>query len=137
MANDFMTGLFDRIALPKFESYLDLSSYSHKLTSSNIANLSTPGYESRSIDFKNEYLRLTEPGHGLAGKVTNTRHIPLGDHPQRPPDVNHAPVQDGTMNSVDIDREVAAMAQNELRYTVSARLLKRKFDGIKKAITSK
>ncbi len=137
MANDLMNGLFERIALPKFESYLDLSSYSHKLTSGNVANLSTPGYESRSIDFKNEYLRLTQEKSSVQGLVTNARHIPLGDHPQRPPEVQHADVADGAMNSVDIDREVAEMAKNELRFTVSARLLKRKFDGIKKVITSR
>lgn len=137
MANDVMTGLFNRLQLPKFESYLNLSSFSHKLTSSNVANISTPGYESRSIDFKNEYLRLTQDGHGIEGKVTNARHIPLGNHPNRPPDVDHAEVKRDQLNSVDIDSEVAKMAQNELRYTISARLLKRKFDGIKKAITSK
>ena len=137
MANDLMTGLFNRIALPKFESYLNLSSHSHKLTSSNVANISTPGYESRSLDFKNEYLRLTQEGHGLEGRVTHSRHIPLGDHPERPPDIDHARVKQGELNSVNIDAEVAKMAQNELRYTVSARLLKRKFDGIKKAITSR
>jgi flagellar basal-body rod protein FlgB len=53
------------------------------------------------------------------------------------PVVNHEKVTSGDLNSVDIDREVPRMAQNELEFTTAARLLQKKFDGMRKAITSK
>ena len=43
----------------------------------------------------------------------------------------------GELNSVDIDVEISDMAQNELLFTIGARLLQSKFDGIRKAITSR
>jgi len=41
------------------------------------------------------------------------------------------------MNSVDIDNEIAEMAQNELEFTIAAKLLQKKFQVLRKAITSK
>jgi len=38
---------------------------------------------------------------------------------------------------VDIDREVSTLAKNELMFSVGARLLQRKLDGLKHVITSK
>jgi len=137
MPNKLTQFMFDRVGVPKFGKYLDLTSFRHKLISDNIANVSTPGYRSRDIDFKAEFERLTGRSHHLAGAVTHPNHIPLGSHTNRPPKVQQEKVAEGNMNSVDIDREVSLLARNELMFTVGARLLQKKFAGLKNVITSK
>jgi flagellar basal-body rod protein FlgB len=137
MENKLSQFVFDRIGVPDFQKYLDLSSLRHKLISGNVANVSTPGYRSKDIDFQGEFARATSRTNHLAGTVTNANHLPLGQHKDKAPQVDEQKIQGDDMNSVDIDREASNMAQNELLYTVGARLLQRKFDSLRKAITSK
>ncbi len=129
--------LFTNVGVPRFEAYLDLAGFRHKLISGNVANVSTPGYRSRSMNFQAEFERLTESGSKLTGKLTHDSHLPLGQHKERSPDVQEAAVAENGLSSVDIDREIADLAQNELHYTIAAKLLQRKFQGLKNAITSK
>lgn len=137
MVNKTADFVFNGVGVRKFEKYLDLSSFRHKLVSGNIANVSTPGYRSKDIDFNTEFARLTKETDFLAGTTTNRSHLPLGFHSERPPKPDEVKVTEGDMNSVDIDKEISNLAQNELMFTVAARLLKMKFDGLRKAISSR
>lgn len=137
MTNKIANFLFAKTQVPKLEKYLDLSAKRHKLVSSNIANVSTPGYKSRDIDFQEEFNKATQNTSRLAGETTHRNHIPTGQHRNRPPEVNEAKVENGEINSVDIDKEVSNMAQNELLFAVGTRLLQKNFEGLRKAITSK
>lgn len=137
MDNKLASFLFQSAGVNRYQRFLDLSSLRHKLVSSNVANVSTPSYKNLDIDFKEELAKSNGQTGRLAGLVTDTRHIPLGQHPDRMPTVNHDKVEKGDLNSVDIDREVPKMVQNELEFTTAARLLQKKFEGIRKAITSR
>ena len=137
MTNKIANFLFAKTQVPRLEKYLDLSAKRHKLVSSNIANVSTPGYKSRDIDFQEEFNKATQKTNRLSGETTHSNHIPLGQHKDRAPEVKEARVENGEMNSVDIDREVSNMAQNELLFAVGSRLLQRNFESLRKAITSK
>ncbi|RKX29923.1 MAG: flagellar basal body rod protein FlgB [Candidatus Zixiibacteriota bacterium] len=137
MTNKLAGFLYTRFGLPKFETFLDLSAYRHKLISGNVANVSTPGYRAQDIDFKAEFNRISGDTHQLAGSVTHPGHISLGQHQERAPEVTLAKTTEGELNAVDIDHEISNLARNELEFTVAARLLQRKFQGLKKAITSK
>lgn len=128
--------IFDKMGVPKFGSYLDLSSFRHKLLAGNVSNVSTPGYKAQDIDFTKEYLKASGSSTQLAGVMTNARHLPTGAHQAKPPDVNRSGIEAGEINSVNVDQEIASMAQNELLFTISAQLLKRRFDGLRNAITS-
>ncbi len=129
--------IFDKIGVPNFRKYLSLGSFRHKLISGNMANLSTPGYRAEDIEFQDEFARLTKQANHVAGALTNPNHIPLGQHEQKAPRIEKTKIQDGDVNSVDIDREASNLAQNELLYTIGAQLLQRKFQALKTAITSK
>ena len=137
MENKLANYLFESTGVDRARKFLDVSSMRHKLISGNVANVSTPGYEAQDIDFKAELAKQSGQGAGLAGMTTHSNHIPLGQHEGRPPEIQRARVAADDMNSVDIDREVPKMAQNELQYTVVARLLQRKFDHLNQIITSK
>ena len=129
--------IFNKMGVPTLGKYLDLAAYRHKLVSSNVANASTPGYRAKDIDFQLEFQKATGKTNHLEGATTNAGHIPLGAHKNQPPKVAQDKVEEGEMNSVDIDREVSNMTQNELLYTIGARMMQRRFEGLKTAITSK
>ncbi len=129
--------IFNKMGVPNYQKYLTLGSYRHKLISGNISNVSTPEYKAEDIDFQGEYSRLTAQSNHIAGAITNPNHIPLGNHENRQPDVKKQSITDGDINSVNIEEQASNMAQNELLYTIGAKLLKQKFDGLKTAITSK
>ena len=137
MPNKLAQFMFERVRIPNFGKYLDLAAFRHKLVGGNIANVSTPGYQARHIDFKAEFEKMTGKSNRLEGITTHPYHRPIGNHRASPPRVHEAKIAKGDMNSVDIDREVSTMAQNELLFTVGAQLLQRKFDGLKNVITSK
>jgi flagellar basal-body rod protein FlgB len=126
--------LFEATGVQRYRRFLDIASMRHKLISGNVANVSTPGYKSQDIDFKAELAKSAKKSGNLAGSVTHAGHIPLGSHPERTPEIHKARVRGSDMNSVDIDKEVPKMAQNELEFTIGARLLKKKFEGLRKAI---
>ncbi len=137
MENKVTQYIFSNLGVPKFEKYLDLSSMRHKLISGNIANASTPGYTSKDISFQEEYEKVSGQQSHLAGTITNEGHIPTGAHAAKAPKINEQKIKDEDMNSVDIDKEIPNMAQNELLFSVGATLLQRRFEGIRKVIQSR
>ena len=135
--NQLTKFIFNKIGVPNFQKYLTLSSYRHKLISGNVSNVSTPGYQAEDINFQDEYARMTAQSNHLAGTVTNPNHIPLGNSEAREPQINKDAIKDGDINSVDIEAQALNMAQNELLYTIGAKLIKQNFDSLRNAITSK
>jgi flagellar basal-body rod protein FlgB len=135
--NSLSKFVFDKMGVPTYRKYLSLGSFRHKLISGNMANVATPGYKAEDIDFQKEFLRVTAQTNHVAGALTDKNHIPLGQHETKAPEVKRTRIEDGDMNSVDIDKEASTLAQNELLYTIGARLLQKKFESLKTAITSK
>jgi flagellar basal-body rod protein FlgB len=113
--------LFDsaHIAL---ERALQGSSMRHAALSENIANVNTPGYQRRDVDFHTA-LRAAMPGG--SGAIASVPFAPAVD--------GAAPVRtDG--NSVDIDRENAALAQNALEYEAMTQVLRARDEIVRSAI---
>lgn len=137
MPNKIAQFVFAKVGIPKFENFLNLAAARHKLLAGNIANVVTPGYQSKDIDFKAELVKAAGETSHLAGRTTHPNHIPTGRHKNSPPKVHSEKVQTGELNSVDIEKEISAMSRNELLYSVGAILIQKKFDGLRNAITSK
>lgn len=129
--------IFDKVGLPKNTAFLDLAAFRNKLVGGNIANVSTPGYESKNIDFEKEYAKRIGQSSHLQGVTTHGSHIAIGSHPAGPPKIIEEKVRSGELNSVDIDKEVSTLAKNELLFTIGARLIQRKFEGLRNVITSR
>lgn len=129
--------IFSKVGLPKNRAFLDLAAFRHKLISGNIANVSTPGYKAQDINFKEEYARRIGETRHLKGTVTNSAHITLGAHPASSPKIERARVKGDDLNSIDIDKEISNMASNELLYSIGAKLVQRKFEGLRHVITSR
>ena len=103
------------------ESYLKLAASREQLISANMANIDTPGYHTRDIDFQSELSRAissppmhTADGSGTVQLLPVIRQVPgLMERP------------DG--NNVNLDREGLLMAETQLQYELGIQLLKDKF----------
>ncbi|MCU0941014.1 MAG: flagellar basal body rod protein FlgB [Hydrogenophaga sp.] len=114
---------------------LVLRSQRQQVIASNIANADTPGYVARDFDFA----AALKDASGAPGKAatTDARHFrSVGSRPGQP-DLAYAvqtqPSQDG--NSVDLDRERAAFADNTIRYESTLRFINGHVKTMMSAIT--
>ena len=120
------------------QKFLDMASLRHKLIAGNLANVSTPEYQSKDINFHSELKKAVDNRRHIKGETTNPAHIALGTSRDRGPEIKVNKSKEGNgINNVDADVEVANLAQNQIYYTIGATLLSKKFEGIKTAIKSK
>ncbi|HZS49120.1 MAG TPA: flagellar basal body rod protein FlgB [Blastocatellia bacterium] len=131
-------GNVDAKMLSMLERVLDLSSRRHQLIAANIANVDTPGFHTKDIDFygalkeaiaSNESQSSNSSLAGLLGFAAPTQ---LDSQPQVIEPEGLALRNDG--NNVNADREMANMASNSLQYTLATELLGREFSVIRGAI---
>jgi flagellar basal-body rod protein FlgB len=135
MGNIIEKAIFNSGLIPAYGKLADLSALKHKLIASNVANANTSGYQKKEIDFDKELKKaIAKPR--IASTVTDQQHIPLGNTPGGPPKIKQIKQSDNStgLNSVDIDEEMAALAQNQLIFDYGAEMLARKFKGLKAAI---
>lgn len=108
---------------------LQLLSQRQDVLASNIANVDTPGYLARDIDFSQQLKNVVENNVKKSGEValrlTSGKHIPATAPPinneqllYRIPD---QPSADG--NTVDMDRERVNFADNTVKYQTSLTIL--------------
>jgi flagellar basal-body rod protein FlgB len=107
---------------------LDFRAERHKVIVSNIANIDTPDYKPQNLVFN---IRLEEAKRALNGMdltKTSNRHLSpaLGSKGQ----FQVAP----SGNKVEIDKEMANLAENNLMYNLTVELLSRKFKSIDTAL---
>ena len=100
--------------------FLDVNSFRHTLIVSNMANIDTPGYRTRDVNFAAELRRIS----GEAEYVTFTP-APVSVHGllERP---------DG--NNVSLEREGLLLAETQLRYRIGIELLRSEFRKLSVAI---
>lgn len=103
-----------------------------QLLSENIANADTPGFKARDIDF-NKVLQ-SEQGQGLKMQATHKGHI---DPTQQAfaNNVQYRKVEQSAAdgNTVDVQKEKAAFAENSMRYQTTMHILSRRISGLKSA----
>ena len=101
---------------------LQLRSDRQRLLASNIANADTPGYLARDMDFAGA-LRQATAG---AGSVLAGLRVPrLGGEGMSEAELRYAAPSQNNLdgNSVDMDRERAAFAENSLKYEATLRFI--------------
>jgi flagellar basal-body rod protein FlgB len=107
--------MIDRVAAP-LEQYMTLLSVRQKLVASNIANVDTPGYKTKDIDFAAEF-------HAALEGATS-------------PNVIEAPglylKNDG--NNVSLDRESRLLAEDALRFNVASNLTRAELRQVRMAM---
>jgi flagellar basal-body rod protein FlgB len=112
-------------------------SLSHRLAkqnviSSNITNAATPGYRALGYDFEKQLQERLGGSNSLALQVSTGKHLtnsgqPAGEATKA--DLHVKPTEsignDG--NSVDVDQEMAELAETQILYRATVEALNRKF----------
>ncbi|MCB1060846.1 MAG: flagellar basal body rod protein FlgB [Calditrichaeota bacterium] len=123
-------------ATSTLRSMLDAQAARQRAHSQNIANAETPGYQRVRVEFED---LLQEKLDGQSQKLAQAdqRHIPSTDDPTAQIKVTREAIpEDATgVNGVNIEEEMAEMAETQLRYLTALELLKRRYSDIKSAIT--
>jgi flagellar basal-body rod protein FlgB len=122
--------LFSSPVMKNLEMALDGSSLKQKTISNNLANVDTPGYKAKQTVFKQEFER------SLNAKRTNQRHFSFST--DRPSSF-YVKEQSGTTmnhngNNVDVDKEMAELAKNQLYYQTLVQRINGKFNSIKMVV---
>jgi len=112
--------LIDTSQLLVVERFLDLVSLRQSLLVSNIANVDTPGYRTKDIDFRTEFQRAMA---GEAGAVSIPIVREVSGLLSRP---------DG--NNVSVDREGLLLAEVQLKYQAAVESMKAEFRYLRSAI---
>ena len=106
------------------QTALNLQAYRQQLLASNIANSDTPNYKARDIVFRDALdAALNRGSQGQSMSLTKTHARHLGDKPGFSPEafvryrMERQSAVDG--NTVDMDMERAAFAENAVHYEAS------------------
>ena len=96
-----------------------------RLIASNIANADTPGYVARDMDFARALREATGQAQAVAAAVPQPRHLAVAGGARSEPQLMYTrPAQDNLdRNSVDMDRERAAFADNTVKYEATLRFI--------------
>jgi len=141
---------FDK-ALGIHEAALRVRTQRAEVLSSNLANVETPGYQARDIDFRAVLeqhqqqrgnsipLQASQQGNSLAQGVTHHNHIPLpglSDHYRNEPELKYTQPHQASLdgNTVEAHEEHAKFMQNAMDFQASFTLLNKKFTGLSKAL---
>jgi flagellar basal-body rod protein FlgB len=126
---------------------LDFLAMREQLSAENIANVDTPGFKARGLDFESQLDRIVNPrppklvstdarhfGGSADVKLVSTSadHFPVvgkSDEPQ--PEFLDSLSARVDENTVDLDREMALLAETQLAFGTIARLLTARMDTIR------
>jgi len=126
-----MDGLFSK-TIEMLSVVLDFRSERHKLIASNIANIDTPNYRPKDIIvFKEELKALIGNGTGITMARTREKHLPESSISRDKADFEVVDIGE----SVNLDSEMAKLAENNLMHNLAVELLARKFRGLKTVLT--
>lgn len=111
-----------------------------KLITSNVANANTPGFKAKQLDFEAALARALDVDGNMAMNVTDGRHhnVGSGGFNNLEPEIYDAPngVVSENGNTVDVEAEMAQMAENKLMYDALVQLINKKMGIMKYAINS-
>ncbi len=130
--------IFEQAGIDRMKLFLDYASKRQQVINSNIANIETPGYQAKELNFEHIFQEASlEQGLGMSLKRTHEGH--LGGKPELIRETGRLAAS-GTdalgndLNNVDMDREMTQLAQNVLKFSAVAQLVQRKLAAIRSAI---
>jgi flagellar basal-body rod protein FlgB len=131
-------GLFDG-TVGLLQRTMNLRSAEHQALSSNIANADTPRYKAFEVAVEEELRKLRKPEAQLDLLRTDSAHIPPAGAAaggavrlKQAPEPEFCVRADG--NTVDLDRTMGALAENSIKYKISAQLISTKLKILRSVI---
>ncbi len=118
--------------------FLDVDVARYKLIASNLANIDTPGFRTRDLDFRAELRRASAQAAGQTSGQTSGDEWGNFAYASYGPVVRHVrgllDRPDG--NNVSVERESLLLAETQMKFNLGVQLLKDEFHTISQAINS-
>lgn len=105
---------------------LNLLMRHHRNIAENVSNLNVVDYARKPTRFLDS---LSQAERQMFMRTSDPRHIVPDPADRPPPEWERGPVE--------ITREMADLAQNQIRFDFSARIMRRKFEGLTRAISGR
>jgi flagellar basal-body rod protein FlgB len=119
--------MIDDATIEALNRFLDVNVARYRLIAANLANVDTPGYRARDLDFHAELARASQRAEygGLGG----ASYFPVSQ-------LVHGLIVRPDGNDVSVERESLLMAETQMRFNLGVQLLKDEFRTISQAINS-
>jgi len=132
-----MADLFDKPTRALGAS-VNLRQVRNNIISSNIANAETPGFQAKKVDFEEALSRALDMEGMGTPEGASPEHFPVGRGAlsrikadiYENPDVEVS--NDG--NTVDVEKEMASLAENSIMYKAAIQLINKKMAALKYAV---
>jgi flagellar basal-body rod protein FlgB len=122
--------MIDTPGMKALSRFLDVDVARLKLITSNLANIDTPGYQTRDLDFSAE---LARAGAGMEGDGWGSFAAASYTPVVRPV---HGLLERPDGNNVSVERESLLLAETQMKFNLGVQLLKDEFHTISQAINS-
>jgi flagellar basal-body rod protein FlgB len=117
---------------------LDLMSTRQSVITSNVGNVDTPGFKASEIDFQGQLREALGSKGQLNLQATNEKHFGpkssnISSLTADPFEEEDAAKSNG--NNVDVDKEMAKMAENQIFYNAVIQLMMKRGSTVRASIT--
>lgn len=131
-----MSNLFDKTT-DALATSLRMRQIRHNVTSSNISNAETPGFHAKKVDFEDTLARALDMDGTSSMAATHGDHFALGATGTPTADIYDNPdvAVNNDGNSVDLEKEMSALAENSILYKSALQLINKKMAALKYAIS--
>ena len=122
--------------LPLMNKALDTYSLRMTTAAKNISNANTVGYKPNKVEFE----KLFQDQMAITGTKTNEKHISMGYNPNPSGELMNRkiPISEAVIsgeNDINIDKEMAEVAQNQVRFQFVSQSMSKYFKQLNAAIT--
>lgn len=129
-----------------YEQALGLAARRHQALTGNLANVNTPGYQRRDVDFRIALeeaesaplhpaaMRQSRVANAFSVRRTNPRHLDIEVGAQIGPNAARRNAIETEGGEVNLEQEVTALAETQLQYDAVAMMARRYFQGLKSVI---
>ncbi|MBX3016625.1 MAG: flagellar basal body rod protein FlgB [Bdellovibrionaceae bacterium] len=120
--------LFDKTSLA-LQTATNLRKLRQELISSNIANAETPGFHAKKMDFEAALDSAVNGIGGAGGHESAIKNVrpDIYDNPEA--------ITSNDGNTVNIEKEMAALAENTVLYKAAIQLMNKKLAALRYAVT--
>lgn len=131
-----MSNLFDKTT-DALATSLRMRQIRHNVTSANIANAETPNYHAKKMDFEDALASALNVDGKNKLSTTHGNHFAAGSSGTPTADIYDNPdvAMNNDGNTVDLEKEMSALAENSILYKSALQLINKKMASIKYALS--
>ena len=128
--------IFSKTAMPTINKSMQAANMRSRAIADNVANIATEGYQRKEVSFESQLKGKMKTS--LTGTKTDGAHMSIGKNSLK--DINPMVTRSkdknlySGVNNVDIDSEMAKMADNQILHNFDVKFLSLQYQKLSKAI---